>query len=252
MFEVSEPRSVRRSEIYSRSSSAERSTLDASELLLREQFERTYICLQREWSFIDSSAETVETAAEARPDDAETYEFRLFSKNSTSKSSAPNDGMSRKIILRSPTPTNTSPGFLTSSRPDAYYFTDMAWSRKGRFESTAVAGEEIIKGLKDTWYGFQLPWRVKTISPAQPRRLSDPLQPGHEATSTKKRNGKKRRIAIRKQAAIKAATESQARRTEAVLEVAEKEKRTRRNREKKVKKRQRDKLKKVSTKTDPG
>lgn len=144
---------MRRSEIYSRSSSAERSASDASELLLREQFERTYSCQQREWSFNVTTAVAVETAAEAidvHPDDAETFEFRLFSKKSNSKPSSI-DGISRKIILRSPTPTNTSPGFLIACRPDAYYFTDVAWSRKERFESAAVTGEEIIKGLEDTW-----------------------------------------------------------------------------------------------------
>lgn len=107
----------------------------------------------------------------------------------------------------------------------------------------------------------------------------------NETSDRKKRNGKRRRILIRKQTAIqlKAATskseieaakkEKRARRnlekkakktaikeamglnpgmTKAEEEFALKEKRTRRNREKKVKKKQRDKLKKTSLTDQPG
>lgn len=93
---------------------------------------------------------------------------------------------------------------------------------------------------------------MKTISLAQLKRLSGTLQAGYVASSTRKRNGKKRRVAVRKKAAIKEVREISARSSKAEAEAAEKEKRTRKNREKKVKKRQRDKLKKASVTTEAG
>lgn len=108
----------------------------------------------------DNNAEAVQTAADTvdvHLDDTEAYEFRLFSKQFASKSSASNEQNARMIVLRSPTPTNTSPGFLIARRPDAYYFTDVASAqKKKRFESTAVSGEQILMGLKDTWVSMCL------------------------------------------------------------------------------------------------
>ena len=146
--------SVRRSEIYSRSSSVERSPIDPNELLLRERLEKTFINQQQDWSS-NVQNEPLETAAETidvHQDDPDVFEFRLFSKKFASKSSPPSEQVSRKIVLRSPTPTNTSSGFMIARRPDAYYFTDVASAQeKEQFESTAVSGEEIMNGLKDTW-----------------------------------------------------------------------------------------------------
>ncbi|MCJ1422561.1 hypothetical protein MMC29_000441 [Sticta canariensis] len=256
MYELLEVTSVRRSEIYSRSSSVERSSIDPNELLLRERLERTFINQQRDWASNVKNGEPLQTAAETidvYQDDPDAFEFRLFSKKSASKSSASSEQALRKIVLRSPTPTNTSPGFMMARRPDAYYFTDVASAqKKEQFESTAISGEEIMNGLKDTWHGFELPWRVKTIPPTQINRLSKTLQTKNEASSIRKRNGKKRRVTIRKEAAVKKATELSARRSKAEEEAAKKEKRTRKNREKKVKKRQRDKLKAAVTIPESG
>lgn len=103
----------------------------------------------------DNNADALQTAAETmnvHQDDSEAFEFRLFSEKPASKSAASNNQISRKIVLRSPTPTNISPGFVIARRPDAYYFTDASSAqKKERFEDTAVSGEEIIKGLKITW-----------------------------------------------------------------------------------------------------
>ncbi|MCJ1429176.1 hypothetical protein MMC29_007089 [Sticta canariensis] len=141
---------------------------------------------------------------------------------------------------------------MIARRLDAYYLTDLASAqKKEQFESTAVSGEEIMKGLKDTWPGNELPWRVKTIPPTRLKRLSKTFQTANEASNIWKPNGKKRRVAIRNEAAVKKATELSARRSQAE-EKTEKEKRTRRSMEKKVKKRQRDKLKAVFTSAELG
>ena len=130
-----------------------------------------------------------------------------------------------------------------------------------------------------------MPWRVSTVQLAESSKLSDPWLTVNGTPRRKKRNGKRRRIAIRKQSStqLKAATskseletakkekrarrnlEKKAKRTaikeamglspgmsKAEEAVALKEKRTRRNREKKVKKKQRDKLKKTSGTDQPG
>ena len=71
-------------------------------------------------------------------------------------------------------------------------------------------------------------------------RVDDP-----SASRTKKRSGKKRRIAIRKKMQAIEEKKSAAKRSQAEKEAAEKEKRTRRNREKKVKRKQKEKMQKT-------
>lgn len=73
--------------------------------------------------------------------------------------------------------------------------------------------------------GFEMPWRVTILKSTGCIMATAISNTSQTITAKKKRIGKKRRIAIRKQKA------------------AEREKRTRKNRDKKVKKRQKDKLK---------
>lgn len=73
--------------------------------------------------------------------------------------------------------------------------------------------------------GFEMPWRVTILESARSIMATSSFDISQTSTGKRRRIGKKRRIAIRKQ------------------KVAEREKRTRKNREKKVKKRQKDKLK---------
>jgi hypothetical protein len=75
---------------------------------------------------------------------------------------------------------------------------------------------------------------------------SQPDQSAHiSSTSHRKHPGKKRRVLLRKKAAMKAEYEERVAKERAEKESAAREKRTRRNREKKVKKRLRDKAKKA-------
>ena len=99
---------------------------------------------------------------------------------------------------------------------------------------------------------MELPWRVTTIKITKTKKSSGSSQIREKPEVTRRRNGKKRRIAVRKNAFAIAERELNARRDLAANEAAEKEKRTRRNRDKKVKKRQRDKLKKLSAAAEAG
>lgn len=80
------------------------------------------------------------------PPSTDEFQFRLFSKKS---SSVP---VAQRIVLRSPTPTNQNPGFLVPSRPDSYYFTNGSSIEKiQQYQQAAVTGADIVKGLNGIW-----------------------------------------------------------------------------------------------------
>ncbi|OAX82273.1 hypothetical protein ACJ72_03380 [Emergomyces africanus] len=178
-----------------------------------------------------------------------------------------------KIRLRSPTPTASdgNGGFVIPFRGWEYYFSDPQWARrkvdgeevardgsiesdtrqKERFIDAAVCGETVLESAKNgIWPGCHLPWRVihlKTVSSSKekPKKSADPSKMT-SATLTnplavmkvpKSRNkpGKKRRIILRQRLAVAK-----------TAEVADREKRARRNREKKIKKRLRGKERKAA------
>ncbi|PGH34212.1 hypothetical protein GX50_02986 [[Emmonsia] crescens] len=185
---------------------------------------------------------------------------------------AKNAGIQKfRIRLRSPTPTinDGDGGFVVPFRGWEYYFSDPEWVRrkvagdgighqsieldtrqKERFIDAAVCGETILEDAKNNiWPGCHLPWRVihlKTISSKnKPKESSEPSQTASitlvnplaatEAPKSRKKPGKKRRIVLRQRLAAARTAEE-----------ADREKRTRRNREKKIKKKQREKEKKTA------
>ncbi|KLJ12626.1 hypothetical protein EMPG_12356 [Blastomyces silverae] len=182
-----------------------------------------------------------------------------------------------RIKLRSPTPTANDGvgGFTVPFRGWEYYFSDPEWAKrkmageriealavesdtrqKERFADAAVSGETILEGAKKcVWPGCHLPWRVihlQTISSKNKSKVpSDSSQTKgvtllNPLTVTKvpksrKKPGKKRRIVLRRRLA--------ATRT---AEAAEREKRTKRNREKQIKKRLKEKQKKATLRDGRG
>ncbi len=142
--------SVQRFEIASRSSTDEPSTLDTT---TRKQLEKAYhkkleILFRDDNDLQIAKASTGDKYVE-EPIGIDAFEFRLFSTKSTL---APEDPPLKRIVLRSPTPTNQNPGFLVSTRPDAYYFAPATGAEKiAQYQQAAVTGEEIMKGLKDRW-----------------------------------------------------------------------------------------------------
>ena len=85
----------------------------------------------------------------------ESYNFRLFAKNVQSAQPVPSQNPSeslQKIVLRSPSPANSEPGFVNPRRPEEYYFTGVLNVEQAEcFRQSAVSGEHILEGLGKSW-----------------------------------------------------------------------------------------------------
>ncbi|KAK5122807.1 hypothetical protein LTR85_003722 [Meristemomyces frigidus] len=173
-------------------------------------------------------------------------EFQLFASTNKLATEPAN-----RIRLRSPTPPTGDPGLVNSTRNSDYYFApSLTAADEERLASSALSGEDVLSRLNVPWPGSRYAWKVLHLPPSsltqsartQNAALSFKLSNQHddddEAPGKRTRPGKKTRIKVR----VKLAASRTAAQTK---EVAEKEKRIRRNREKKVKKRLREKAKKV-------
>ncbi|CEL05074.1 hypothetical protein ASPCAL06195 [Aspergillus calidoustus] len=209
---------------------------------------------------------TQEDSKEQDDDEEQEFEFRLFSAPAPAESSskeAPNGAAGTtesgaqklRIRLRSPTPTTGTGGegrFVKPFRGWSYYFTapgllsgekgagedERIAAKRRQFEDVAVSGEEMRRLAGVPWPGCDLSWRVirlkreHTKLPREEKGTKSsaitcvPEAAEREPLSHKK-PGKKRRIQLRKRAAVA----ERAKETEA-------EKRNRKNREKKIKRRQ--------------
>ncbi|KAI9698753.1 MAG: hypothetical protein M1836_003863 [Candelina mexicana] len=161
----------------------------------------------------------------------EEFEFRLFSTSARASETGPVTAP-LKIILRSPSPSSTNPGFVIPHRAKEYYFA--SGERRAEYHDVAVTGEDVLVQRKTN------PSYPSPVSTKQPTTLG---LPGFKAP--KRRATKKRRIIIRKTLATNEERAKQALENRAAQEAAAREKRTRRNREKKVKKKQKEKAKKM-------
>lgn len=107
----------------------------------------------------------------------------------------------------------------------------------------------MIKRSRSPWPGSAYAWKVTIVSAAGKARSSTAEETQRGAgVGTRKRIGKKHRIALRKKAQAEAEKKAAATRTAAEREAAERERRTKRNREKKVKKKEKEKAKKTAAK----
>lgn len=86
-----------------------------------------------------------------------------------------------------------------------------------------------------------MPWRVMHLEGVKRSKLPKSIQSPKVDFFRRSRNGKKRRIAIRKKRLARAEIDKIAKRSQAEKEVAWKEKQTKKNRLKKLKKREKDK-----------
>lgn len=231
--------SVRRDELQSPASSPRSSPDPAVEDLLRSR-------IRDEYAFTTADFDPVETAGSGNSgDDEEEVELRLFAGPSNA---AP---ATHKIRLSSPGAGTGEPGFIVK-KPRSYYFADEPTSEEeGALQAAAIDGKTVLELSREPWPGCALPWKVRYISAAGVRKE---VLTGHppalvtleENEHKRKRKGKKTRIAIRKKRlATKEKLDGKAKLAQE-KEEAEREKRTRRNREKKVKKKAREKAKKAS------
>ena len=173
-------------------------------------------------------------------------EFRLFAAPVSAASQ--NQVPIQKVRLRSPSVEDQAAGFVISSREPCYYFTgDIKGAKQAELNAVVVEGEDILQRAQSLWSGCALPWRVTTITPAGLTlgvSVSD-IDSTSGLHVRRTRPGKKRRVALRKQAQKLNEKKEQAERALQEKIEVEKEKRTRRNREKKVKKKAREKAKKA-------
>ena len=244
--------SISRSEVWDLSSSRDSRSPDATiEARFHGQLQRL---------FGDSVEKGIPTNATGRGDkagntandlcDDEAYDFRLYAGPATV---GPNQShVTQRIALRSPSPADTAPGFREPRRPDSFYFTGIPdVQQKAQFEMSALSSEQVLKGLKTIWKGLEMPWRVTHVKvEGVKQRGLGALQ--QESTGTRKRNGKKRRIIIRKKMQAQILKETASRQRLIDKELADKEKRTLRNREKKVKKKAKEKSQKSQATAEVG
>lgn len=171
----------------------------------------------------------------AASDDDEETELRLFATPANAAATT------QKIRLSSPGAENAEPGFAVR-KPRAYYFADQPTADEQRaLQAAAIDGSTVLELSRLPWPGCTLPWKVSRITAAG---LKKEVLVGHppslvtveDAVHKRTRKNKKTRIAIRKKrTAMKEKREEQARLAKE-KEEAEREKRTRKNREKKVRK----------------
>lgn len=156
---------IRRADLESRQPSVDSHSHDAEglDLRLRQQ-------LQQTGEIIDEVQLTVQPSIQENGDgegvpvrDREEYEFRLFSKPAVGIKQENSRTLTQRIALRSPTPKNEGPSFVTSRRPNSFYFTGPSSPRQAKvYVESAVSGEEVLRGL-DIRYVRSLPLRSGSI-----------------------------------------------------------------------------------------
>ena len=192
------------------------------------------------------------------------FEFRLFSRPTWNPVPSNETAVAPvRIDIRSPSPDIREIGFLEPRRPDDYYFTNgSSEQERKQYQSVAVSGEDILRQTEARWvrfilaanvitnscqlqYGCALPWRVITVKNFQNLVTSNKSTPNKSVSTKKTRQGKKRRILLRKRLALTAEKEAIARISKVGKEAAEREKKTRLNRAKKVRRKEKEKARKT-------
>ncbi|EFY97270.1 DUF2011 domain protein [Metarhizium robertsii] len=160
------------------------------------------------------------------------FDFRLFG----------TAGAPAKVVLED----DTGPlgeGALVHRRPPSYYLVrNVSDSKRREYLAAAVTGEEVVERSHWPAWGMELPWKVTRVTivrraKAEDNEKMEGVVTGQENAKTRKRPGKKRRIATRMK--IKAKREKADTAAKKALDKEEylKEKKKRLNRLKKIRKR---------------
>ncbi|KAL9000680.1 MAG: hypothetical protein Q9169_000716 [Polycauliona sp. 2 TL-2023] len=238
MSDFQEAKSVRRSELRSRSTSLSSASSEEVKEQWRQKLDLAYRDAISEQSSFATCGPGVAPSENPGDLEEESYEFQLFSQKSTQ--SGVSISQPPRIVLRSPSPETQEPSFVRPERSQDSYFTGTVTLHDQRqFQEAAIEGERVLQESQRAWPGCHLRWRLTTLTvTSEKQRNMKPDLPDTTQAGKRKRPGKKRRIAVR----IK--TQARNHREEAVrLAEAEKtaflvEKRSRRNREKKLKRRE--------------
>ena len=151
--------SVSRVELYPRSESSEPHESDrAFEESLQERFKQDYLSSTVDVEVdraIDQAGDETNQGddGESKLEEADTFNFRLFSMSALEPSGSANIGNTpSRITIRSLSPVVGEPGFVRPRRLDSYYFTGEADSvKKDRFHASAVSGHDILDELQRRW-----------------------------------------------------------------------------------------------------
>ena len=95
-------------------------------------------------------------AEQIQDDEADGYEFHLFTRSSAlGLASVGTSNCPQRITLRSPSPADGGLGFERGGRPDKYYFTgDTGLELAKQYSQAAVSGQDVIESLKRSWVWY--------------------------------------------------------------------------------------------------
>ncbi|KAF2811995.1 uncharacterized protein BDZ99DRAFT_285005 [Mytilinidion resinicola] len=243
MFDLPQAKRVRRDELYSPATSPRSSPDPALTELLRSHAQDISFTTVQIASKPEAALDRQNAADEE--DEEEELEFRLFAPTAPHEST---DAPTQRIRIDSPDRTGKE-GFVIPERPPEYYFVAEAdEARRAQLNATAISGEEVLERAKTKWPGCEMPWRVTEISL---KGMAKDLVAGHMDVvvglegQRQKRPGKKARIKTRGKAKEERLKRETAEKLAKDKEMAEKEKKARRNRQKQLKKRAKNRAKKA-------
>ena len=91
----------------------------------------------------------------SRNESEEAYDFPLFARSVKDLGNGLAEDAERnlhRIALKSPSPVNREPGFVTPQRPEVYYFTGLPSEEKAEhFRQAAVTGKQMLEASEKTW-----------------------------------------------------------------------------------------------------
>ncbi|KAF7955056.1 uncharacterized protein EAE97_000315 [Botrytis byssoidea] len=260
MFDLPDAKRVRRSDLYTRSSSSSPEPPSPIDPDISARFHNQLASLYGPISFQScatgnaSNPESINDAPHSPPlgdnqDQAEEFDFRLFSNVQEGKIVLKEEAIDKGI-------------FVVQERDKSYYFTGpIEGQRKEKYAIAAISGENILEGRGKRYWGLEVPWRVRVVKigvGGQKKLGSNGLLGARNSSNVEKRRklGKKKRILMReRRRAIEAQEQAMTREKES-KEEADKERRARKNREKKVKRKAKEKALKAAAggidQTEPG
>ena len=142
---------MRRADLRSESSSSEHSSSDLG-WNYREHLTRHYTAPSEPSTYDIIGSRYEENgnrdAEQAESENADEYEFQLFSKHNQPSQSS----IKSKVILRSPSPSPENADFINFRRPDTYYFTgQLKREVQEQYEEAAISPQLLLQGLDSRW-----------------------------------------------------------------------------------------------------
>ncbi|KAF7941147.1 hypothetical protein BELL_0269g00100 [Botrytis elliptica] len=259
MFDLPDAKRVRRSDLYTRSSSSSPEPPSPIDPDVSARFNNQLASLYGPISFQSCGTENtlniepINDAPHSPPldddqDQAEEFDFRLFS-----------NVKEGKIVLKEEA---VDKGIFVRERDKSYYFTGpIEGQRKEEYAIAAISGEDVLEGREKRYWGLEVPWRVRVVKigvGGQKKLGSNGLFGARNSSSGEKKRkiGKKMRILMRERRRTIEAQEQAMTREKESKEEADKERRARKNREKKVKRKAKEKALKAAAggnkQTEPG